>query len=271
MALEFNLDDEERFKLNLDGNKYIYNNRLSWAISILEETNLLIRPLEGFIKITKAGLKVLELNWTQDKVLEQRPEYSCDMDYIQNELEHKKSDVFFIGRMATAEKIIESNYLDINKKLAQDLLLAIKTNTPQFFERLVVNLLVKMGYGGTYHQAARVIGKSRDGGIDGVINQDRLGLDKIYIQAKRWEKAVGRPEIQKFSGALQGSRANKGVFITTADFTRDAQAYVKNIDSRIILVNGTDLTNFMIENNVGVSINAVYEIKKIDSDYFNYE
>jgi len=213
----------------------------------------------------------LELNWTQDKVLEQRPEYSCDMDYIQNELEHKKSDVFFIGRMATAEKIIESNYLDINKKLAQDLLLAIKTNTPQFFERLVVNLLVKMGYGGTYHQAARVIGKSRDGGIDGVINQDRLGLDKIYIQAKRWEKAVGRPEIQKFSGALQGSRANKGVFITTADFTRDAQAYVKNIDSRIILVNGTDLTNFMIENNVGVSINAVYEIKKIDSDYFNYE
>ena len=156
----------------------------------------------------------------------------------------------------------------LNAQLASELLETIKVGTPDFFERLVVKVLVSMGYGGTLANAARVIGRSGDGGIDGIIDEDRLGLDSIYIQAKRWEGIVGRPEIQKFVGALQGQRAHKGVFITTSDFTKEAQEYVKNISNKVVLMNGFALAKLMIENNVGVSIAATYEVKKIDSDYF---
>ena len=140
--------------------------------------------------------------------------------------------------------------------------------SPNFFERLVVELLLSMGYGGTRAGAGRAIGQSGDGGIDGIIDEDRLGLDAIYIQAKRWEGVVGRPEIQKFVGALQGQRAHKGVFITTSEFTKEAQEYVKNINNKVVLINGFSLAKLMIENNVGVSIAATYSVKKIDSDYF---
>lgn len=125
-----------------------------------------------------------------------------------------------------------------------------------------------MGYGGTRQDAGRAIGRSGDEGIDGVIHEDRLGLDVIYLQAKRWESVVGRPEIQKFVGALQGQRAKKGVFITTSDFTKEAVEYVRNIDNKVVLINGGLLASLMIDNNVGVSLAAIYEIKKIDSDYF---
>ena len=166
------------------------------------------------------------------------------------------------------EELLESIISEINDNLAREILDIVKNCSPVFFERLVVALLVKMGYGGTLADAARVIGRSGDGGIDGIIDEDRLGLDSIYIQAKRWEGAVGRPEIQKFVGALQGQRAHKGVFITTSDFTKEAQEYVKNINNKVVLMNGFALAKLMIENNVGVSIAATYEVKKIDSDYF---
>ena len=145
---------------------------------------------------------------------------------------------------------------------------SVKGCSPGFFERLVVELLVKMGYGGTRQDAGRAIGRSGDEGIDGVIHEDRLGLDVIYLQAKRWEGVVGRPEIQKFVGALQGQRAKKGVFITTSDFTKEAVEYVRNIDNKVVLINGALLANLMMDNNVGVSLAATYEIKKVDSDYF---
>ena len=166
------------------------------------------------------------------------------------------------------EESIEKNHQKIQEGLTVELLQKIKDNTPVFFEKLVVDLLVKMGYGGSREDAGEAVGGSGDGGIDGIINEDRLGLDMVYIQAKRWEGNVSRPEIQRFAGALQGQRARKGVFITTSNFTRDAKEYVDTIDSKIVLIDGNQLAQFMIDHNVGVSIERTYEIKRVDSDYF---
>ena len=168
----------------------------------------------------------------------------------------------------TPEESLENAYQTIRNNLATEIIEKVKSCSPSFFEYLVVDLLVKMGYGGTREDAGERLGKSGDGGIDGIIKEDRLGLDIIYLQAKRWEAVVGRPEIQKFAGALQGQRARKGVFITTSDFTREAREYVSMIDSKIILIDGEELAELMIDYNVGVSNATIYEIKRIDSDYF---
>ena len=170
----------------------------------------------------------------------------------------------------TSEGSIEENYQQIQGALAADLLQRIKDNTPAFFEELVIDLLVAMGYGGS-REDAEAVGRSGDGGIDGIINEDILGLDVVYVQAKRWEGNVSRPEIQKFAGALQGQRARKGIFITTSDFTREARNYVTTIDYKIVLIDGYQLAQFMIDNNVGVSVVKSYEIKRVDSDYFAEE
>jgi len=166
------------------------------------------------------------------------------------------------------EDHLEYGYLRIREQLAVDLLAKVKDGSPAFFEKLVVELLVAMGYGGSRQDAGRTVAKAGDGGIDGVINEDRLGLDVIYIQAKRWDGTVGRPEIQKFAGALQGQRAKKGVFITTSDFTKDANDYAAMIDSRIVLVNSVRLCNLMIDHGIGVTNATSYEVKRLDSDYF---
>jgi len=166
------------------------------------------------------------------------------------------------------EESLETAYQELQDNLSSELLQTIKDCSPAFFERLVVDVLIKMGYGGSRKEAGQAMGKTGDEGIDGIIKEDKLGLDIIYIQAKRWENSVSRPEIQKFAGALQGQRARKGIFITTSDFTKEALDYVKNIESKIILIDGSRLAELMIEHNVGVSPVASYEIKKIDSDYF---
>ena len=171
----------------------------------------------------------------------------------------------------TAEESIETNYQQIQGELAADLLQRIKDNSPAFFEELVIDLLVAMGYGGSREEAGRAVGGSSDGGIDGIINEDILGLDVVYVQAKRWEGNVSRPEIQKFAGALQGQRARKGIFITTSDFTREARDYVTTIETKIVLIDGYQLAQFMIDHNVGVSVVKSYEIKRVDSDYFAEE
>ncbi|MFD1039371.1 restriction endonuclease [Virgibacillus byunsanensis] len=165
------------------------------------------------------------------------------------------------------ETIEETNELMI-KELADDILSSIKECSPEFFEKLVVELLVKMGYGGSLKDAGQAVGKSGDGGIDGVIKEDQLGLDLIYIQAKRWEGRIGRPEIQKFVGALQGMRAKKGVFLTTSDFSIEAREYVSHIENKIILISGDILANLMIQFNLGVSVELTIEVKRIDWDYF---
>ena len=179
-----------------------------------------------------------------------------------------KTPYFLAANTPNPEELIEKNYEKIQEKLATELLQQIKNNTPAFFEELVIDLLVAMGYGGSREDAAKAVGGSGDGGIDGIINEDRLGLDIIYVQAKRWEGNVSRPEIQKFAGALQGERARKGIFITTSNFTKDAEGYVKTIDTKINLINGKQLAEYMIEHNVGVSVEKTYEIKRVDSDYF---
>ena len=168
----------------------------------------------------------------------------------------------------TPEDALASAYKKLRLDIESELLDVVKTASPSFFERLVVDLLVKIGYGGNRQDAASAVGKSGDGGIDGIIKEDRLGLDVIYIQAKRWEGTVGRPEIQKFAGALQGQRAKKGIFITTSSFSGEARDYVKYIDTRIILIDGAQLVELMVDNDVGVSPAGIYEVKKIDSDYF---
>jgi restriction system protein len=166
------------------------------------------------------------------------------------------------------EELIENNYLKLHEELISEILDTIKDYSPSFFEKLVVDVLTKMGYGGSRKDAGQAIGKSGDGGIDGIIKEDRLGLDVIYIQAKRWDNTVGRPEIQKFAGALIGKQAKKGVFITTANFSKDAEVYAKQTGN-IVLIDGPNLAKLMIEYNVGVSTVKTYDVKKIDLDYFD--
>jgi restriction system protein len=171
----------------------------------------------------------------------------------------------------TPEELIELGYSQLTGQLSAELLDRIKAASPEFFEQVVVELLLALGYGGSRLDAGQVVGRSGDEGIDGVIKEDRLGLDTIYIQAKRWENVVGRPEIQKFAGALQGQRARKGIFITTSSFSKEAISFASSIESKIVLIDGNQLARLMIENNVGITKVAGYEIKRIDSDYFSEE
>ncbi len=202
------------------------------------------------------------------KFLEQFPEYVAFRENLDQPDAQQYVASPIPDQNETPEELIETGAKTIRKDLAEEILQRVKSCTPVFFERLVVELLVNMGYGGTRQDAGRAIGRSGDEGIDGVIYEDRLGLDVIYLQAKRWKEVVGRPEIQKFVGALQGQRAKKGVFITTSEFTKEASEYVRHIDNKVVLINGSLLANLMIDHNIGVSLAATYKIKKIDSDYF---
>jgi restriction system protein len=168
----------------------------------------------------------------------------------------------------TPHEALETAYERLRAELAAEILQTLKASDPTLFENIVVELLVKMGYGGSRKDAGNAIGRTGDEGIDGIIKEDHLGLDSIYVQAKRWNGTVSRPEIQKFAGALQGQRARKGIFITTSEFSEDAYDYVSRIDAKIVLIDGKALSRLMIDFGVGVTSVAVYEIKKIDSDYF---
>ncbi len=172
---------------------------------------------------------------------------------------------------ATPEELLEQSYEKLREALAEEILSRVMSASPAFFERLVVELLVQMGYGGSLQDAGRAIGKTADDGIDGIIKEDRLGLDVIFVQAKRWQATVGRPEIQKFVGALQGQRARKGVFITTSAFSADAREYASKIDSKVVLIDGPQLAQFMMDFDLGVTTVASYQIKRLDSDYFAEE
>jgi restriction system protein len=172
---------------------------------------------------------------------------------------------------ATPEETLEAAYHQLKSDLAIEILEHVKAASPAFFERLVVELLVNMGYGGSMKDAGMALGKSGDEGIDGIIKEDRLGLGVIYLQAKRWEGTVGRPEIQKFVGALHGKRAKKGVFLTTGTYALNAVDYTDSIDTKVILIDGRRLAEYMIDFGVGVSTKVSYQVKKIDSDYFNEE
>ena len=171
----------------------------------------------------------------------------------------------------TPEESIERAHLSLRKDLARELLESIMQCSPAFFELLIIKLMIKMGYGGSREEAGQAVGRSGDGGIDGIINEDRLGLDAIYLQAKRWEGVIGRPEIMKFVGALAGQRATKGVFITTSWFTQDAKDYALSSQYKVVLIDGERLADLMIEHDLGVSVAATYQLKRIDSDFFSEE
>lgn len=270
LAEEFRLTDEERQQLLPSGRYPTFDNRIAWAKTYLKKAGLIDQPRRAFFQITERGREVLKTSpkLINMKFLEQFPEYIAFKENSDQVEAQQQVTPSIAVQNETPEELIEGGAKTIRKELAEEILQRIKGCPPAFFERLVVELLVKMGYGGTRQDAGRAIGRSGDEGIDGVIHEDRLGLDVIYIQAKRWENVVGRPEIQKFVGALQGQRAKKGVFITTSDFTKEAVEYVRNIDNKVVLINGALLANLMIDHNVGVSLAATYEIKKIDSDYF---
>jgi len=262
LADEFNLAEDERKELLQSGQQTIFDNRVGWAKTYLKKAGLLESTRRGYFKITKRGLKVLEdrPNNIDIEYLKQYPEF---IEFI------KPPKIIFEEN--TPEELMEIGYQKLQYDLASELLHHIKKCSPIFFERLVVELLVRMGYGGSREDAGKAIGRIGDEGIDGIIKEDKLGLDIVYIQAKKWENLVSRSEIQKFAGALQGQKARKGIFITTSTFSKKAIEYVSKIDTKIILIDGTQLAKLMIENNVGVSKIASYEIKKIDLDYFMEE
>ncbi|MDB9459019.1 restriction endonuclease [Dolichospermum circinale CS-1225] len=272
LADVFNLSDDERKELLSSGQQAVFDNRIGWARTYLKKAGLFISPKRGFFQITDRGKEILSQNPSEInlKFLNQFPEF---IEFKTTKKDNDKSEPEIIETSETTpQESIEFGYQKIRKELELELLNRVKSCSPDFFERLVVDLLVKMGYGGSRRDAGRAIGKSGDGGIDGIIKEDKLGLDIVYVQAKRWDNTVvGRPEIQKFVGALHGQRARKGVFITTSRFSQEAREYVSIIDSKIVLIDGEELAQLMIDNHVGVSTVSIYEIKKIDSDYFTDE
>jgi restriction system protein len=268
LASQFELNADERNELLPSGKQPVFDNRVGWARTYMKKAGLLESPRRGFFRITKRGLDVLASNPTSINVefLEQFPEF---MEF--RTLRHEKEEVDSTSSTdptRTPEESLEGAFQSLRQSLASDILQEIKSSSPHLFERIVVQLLVSMGYGGSLKDAGKAVGKSGDEGIDGIIKEDRLGLDTIFIQAKKWDNTVGRPEIQKFAGALQGQRARKGIFITTSDFSKDAQEYVSRIETKIVLINGAQLAEFMIDHNIGVAPIATYEVKRIDHDFF---
>jgi restriction system protein len=271
LADEFELTGEERTELLPSGQQATFDNRVGWARTYLKKAGLLKSTRRGYYRISERGKQVLEEGPPEinNKYLKQFPEFIEFTKPKQTETETTEEEV---DETRTPEEEIEAAYQRIKEGLVAELLQTIKDHSPAFFERLVIDLLVKMGYGGTRKDAGQALGKSGDGGIDGIIKEDRLGLDIVYIQAKRWDNTtVGRPEIQKFAGALQGQRARKGIFITTSTFSGSALEYVSRIDSKIVLIDGETLAQLMIDYNIGVAPTASYEIKRVDSDYFTEE
>ncbi len=268
-AIDYFKLDENDIKLTVpSGKQTLVANRVYWSLTYLKKSLLLDTIRRGEYIITDRGKALLRTNpkKVDKKLLSQYEEYRLFSNPVNDTMFSNISDEK--NDEITPEENIDKIYKKINEQLADDLLEIILEKDPYYFERLVMDVLTKMGYGDSNNNSNIVTKKSGDEGIDGIINQDKLGLDKIYIQAKRWNENVSRPELQKFVGALSAKKSNKGIFITTSDFTKEAKEYANNLSHTIILINGKDLTKLMIEYNVGVQINYSYDIKKIDNDYF---
>lgn len=271
----FGLDDNQRKELLPSGSQLIFDNRVGWAKTYLKKAGLIEYTKRGVIKITARGVATLQekIDKIDVKYLKRFEEFN----EFQSISTQDDSGIGVIENIEqtdqTPEEQFEKSYQHLRTNLAQELLDKARNVTPAFFERLVVELLVKMGYGGSISDAGKAIGKTGDEGIDGTIKEDKLGLDIIYIQAKRWQagNSVGRPEIQKFVGALAGQGAKKGIFITTSNFTKDALDYTPKNETKIVLIDGIQLSQLMIDYNLGVSSSQVYELKRMDNDYFEDE
>lgn len=270
LAVHFGLTDRESRELLPSGKQARFDNRVHWAASYMKHAGLLHPTSRGLLVITRRGQDLLAVNPARLSVheLERFPEF---LEFKARTKAPKLGPEDPINGSADdsdPEESLETAWQTLRDQLAQSVLERLRAVTPQFFERVVVDVLVNMGYGGTYADAAQVVGGSGDGGIDGVIKQDRLGLDAVYVQAKRWEGPVSRPMVHSFAGALDGRQSTKGVMITTSTFTSDAYRFVGQIAKRIILIDGETLARYMIEFGVGVATAKTYEVKRIDLDYF---
>lgn len=273
VASELSLSDEDRAELLPSGTQTKAENRTYWAGTYLVEAGLLLRPRRGSLQITDRGRKVLAQNPVRIDIafLNQFPEFvefknrrgrtAAESRVSTTDVEEQEAD-------ETPDEALIRSYQNLRSALAAELLSRVKTCPPRFFERLVVDLLVAMGYGGSRQDAAQVVGQSGDGGIDGIIKEDRLGLDVVYVQAKRWDGPVNDSIVRNFAGSLDGHRAVKGVLITTSHFTQKAEEYVRVIPKKIVLIDGERLSDFMIDFDIGVSPRATYVVKNIDADYF---
>jgi restriction system protein len=272
ISVHLHWTDKDMEELLPSGSQTVAHSRINWAITYLKKAGLLESPRRSQVCITEEGSRVAALQDVKvdNRFLRSYPEFVAfynrsgskgSNDKQITPIEQNQSEL-------SPEEQLDSAALSLQQSLADDLLDKLKTVSPAFFERIVVDLLVAMGYGGSVKDAGKSVGKSGDGGIDGIIKEDKLGLDTIYIQAKRWEANVGRPEVQKFAGALQGVRARKGVFITTSSYSSDALDFVRNIDSKIVLIDGAELSRLMIEYGVGVSVQRVVKVMRLDGDYF---
>ncbi len=284
LAIFFGLSDQDRNELLPSGKQPVFDNRVGWAKTYLKKAGLLESPKKNIIKISPSGAAVIEnpppkINL---KFLSQYPSY---IEFVTggkastNIVEKTSSKEGIVSiksiiekqipdEIKTPDEALENAYQQLRASLVQDIISTLKSVSPFFFEKLVVDLLVKMGYGGSLKEAGTTTKKSGDDGIDGIIKEDKLGLDIIYIQAKRWNSPVGRPDVQSFVGALAGQGAKKGVFITTDKFTNEAKNFAPKNETKIVLIDGEQLAQYMIDYNVGVSTTNVYEIKKLDTDFF---
>jgi len=278
-ALDYlNVSEEDRKAMLPSNTQRLADNRVNWSITYLRKANLIERVARGKYKVTNTGLRVLHEK--KDHVeLKDLYQFDSFRQFINTDtLSEEKKDlskpsVLEDLQEGTPQDNLNASMEQINKELSANLLSEIMERSPAFFEKMVVQLLLKMGYGSALEDGF-VTGCSGDEGIDGIIREDKLGFSSIYIQAKRWaeDKAIGRPEIQKFVGALAGQGAQKGLFITTGTFTKEARSYVeKQLSTKVVLVDGEKLTKLMIEYNLGVSVETVYTIKKIDTDFFSEE
>lgn len=268
MAEQLGLTEAELAIKLPSGKQGVFVNRVAWTIAHLKQAGLIEITQRGIYKITARGLEVLGENpqTLNIKYLKRFSEYVAFLSGGQNDKPRLVESISPLSE--TPDELLAGGYKQLREALAAELLDRIKTISPSRFEELVVELLLKMGYGGTQEDAGRVVGKSGDGGIDGIINEDRLGLDVIYIQAKRWEGDVGRPDIQKFVGALAGHKANKGVFITSSSYTKEARNFVTQINNKIVLIDGAMLAELMMDFDLGVSTKEIYTVKRLDTDYF---
>lgn len=261
---------EEDLKDRLPNGRTRFMDRVLWAITYLRKSGLIESVSWGVFRITERGKKLLAERPTtlSIKDLERYPEYLDFKGRSKSEGKPQESDP--ANAQGTPEEELQQISSAIRKRLEADLLDALKTSSPTFFEKAVVTLLVAMGYGGSIEDAGKTTKRTGDDGIDGVIKEDQLGLDVIHIQAKRWTtNTVGRPEIQNFAGSLEGQRGRKGVFITTSSFSSDAKEYVSRIEKKIILIDGAELARLCVDFGIGVSNHTTYILKKIDQDFFD--
>ncbi|HEY4289030.1 MAG TPA: restriction endonuclease [Puia sp.] len=267
---QFQLAEEEKNELLPSGNQPVIDNRVGWARTYLKKAGLLENPRRGILNISEAGKKLLDtkpqrIDVKYLKTLPGFKEWHASFSSKDDEIVVEKAE---IESGKTPEELLEYSFLSIKAQLASELLEKVKSCPPAFFEFLVVDLLIRMGYGGSRKEAGQVLGRSGDGGIDGLIKEDKLGLDTIYIQAKRWENQVTIHQVRDFAGSLLGQKAKKGIFITTSGYPASAKEFVTSIEPRIILIDGKELAELMIEYNVGVATKKTYDVKRLDTDYF---